>query len=387
MRFSLPVSGLACGLAFLACFGCSSSGASNPAADDAALVDSASSDVAADATDAIDDGDGAAPALRLAVEGDHLVDPDGKRIVLRGWNWGNWGTEQPQDAKDNAEKQHANAVRIPVRWWGDYPASMNARDDAAPEGHMNVDRLKELDHTIQDATRAHLWVVLFIDSNCGQASSVHDTVAACGTGSDGKPANFMNDTASRDAFFDLWKFLAKRYASTPYIGMYELLPEPNFGCKAGGGCPDWTLSNEFYTALLPVVRAADPRTPVLVGPNGGYEIRQLETAFMPGTEGVVYTGDLLQHAASDPASVDLATAFRAAHGVPVFIQQVGVPKSNATATDIVNRVLGQLRDADIGWTWWTYREPFSKGDGFAPYYGSPWQEDTAWLGLISGYFP
>ena len=378
MRFS----SLACSL-FVAVVGCSSSSSSNPAADDAAPIDSGVVDVATDSP-----ADVAAPVPRLAVEGDHLVDPDGKRVVLRGWNWGNWGTEQPQDAHDNAVTQHANVVRIPVRWWGDCPKSMNARDDTnVLEGHMNHDRLTELDATIADATREHLWVVLFVDSNCGQASSEHDTVEACGTGSDGKPANFMNDAASRDAFFALWKFLAGHYANTPYIAMYELLSEPNFGCKAGGGCPDWTLANKFYSDLLPVVRAADPRTPVLVGPNGGYEIKQLETAFMPGTTNVVYTGDLLQHAASDATSVDLATAFRTAHGVPMFIQQVGIPKSAPMASDLVKGVLGRLRDAGIGWTWWTYREPFSKGDGFAPYYGTPWQEDTPWLALISGYFP
>jgi len=277
-------------------------------------------------------------------------------------------------------------VRIPIRWWGDYPAKMNARDDGVPDSHMSADRLRELDGWIKQATDAHLWVVLFADSNCGQASTEHDTVEACGTGSDGLPANFTNDAKSREAFFGLWKFLATHYASWPYIGMYELLPEPNFGCKPGGGCPDWTLSNKFYSELLPIVRAADPRTPVLVGPNGGYDIRQLESAFMPGTTGVVYTGDLLQHAASDPDSVGLATAFRKAHDVPVFIQQVGVPQSNPDATAIVNRVLGQLRDADIGWTWWTYREPFATGNGFAPYYGSPWKENPTWLALIDGWF-
>ncbi|MGZ3420796.1 MAG: glycoside hydrolase family 5 protein [Polyangiales bacterium] len=354
--------------------GCSSASVLTPA--------DTGEDASEAAVDAVVDGPPAVP--RLSVDHDRILDPDGKPIVLRGWNWGNWGTEQPEDAADNAA-QGANVVRIPIRWWGDYPKDMNARLDGEG-GNMNGDRLKELDRTIADATSKHLWVVLFADSNCGQASSVHDTVEACGTGSDGKPANFMNDDKSREAFFVLWKFLASRYANTPYIGMYELLPEPNFGCKAGGGCPDWSLSNKFYASLIPIVRAADPRTPILVGPNGGYEIRQMETSFMPGTTGIVYTGDLLQHAASDPASVDLAVAFRKAHDVPVFIQQVGVPKSNAMATDITNRVLDQLRDAGIGWTWWTYREPFSAGMGFAPYYGMPWQKDADWLATITSHF-
>lgn len=398
MRFSgsrLPSARLPSVLLFIllgaagASVGCSSS-SSNPADVDAAPTDSGAID-AADAAD-VDDVpppsdapfDASSLPARLTIEHDHLLDPDGHRVVLRGWNWGNWGTEQPQDAADNVA-QGANAVRIPLRWWGGYPATMEARDDAS-EGHIVPARLAELDHTIADATSKGLWVVLFVDSNCGQASATRDTAAACGTASDGTPNNFVNDSKSRDTFFETWTFLAARYAEVPYIAMYELLPEPNFGCKDGGGCPDWTLAKKFYSALVPLVHAADPRTPVLVGPNGGYEVKHLEESFMPGTTGVVYTGDLLAHASSDPASVGLLTAFRAAHDVPVFVQQVGVPKSTAGATDIVNRVLGQLHDADIGWTWWTYREPFGVGNGFAPWYGTPWHEDDAWLALITNWF-
>ncbi len=368
---------------------CSSSSSTSPDAADPA--DDAPPDVTSDVTSDAPPGDAPseaidAPAIapRLTVSHEQILDPAGKPILLRGWNWGDWGTEQPEDASKNAA-QGANAVRIPVRWWGGYPAWMNARDDASP-GHMSPARLAELDHTIADAAAAHLWIILFLDSNCGQASPANDVVADCGTGADGLPANFMNDTKSRDAFFELWKFIAARYASAPYIGMYELLPEPNFGCKGGVGCSDWSVSNKFYASLLPIVRSVDPRTPVLVGPNGGYEMKQIETSFMPGTEGVIYTGNLLQHGASDPASVGVAKTFRAAHDVPVFIQQLGVPKSNATATDIVNRVMGELRDAGIGFTWWTYREPYSAGNGFAPYYGTPWKEDATWLALITSYF-
>src|SRR3954454_19522978 len=61
--------------------------------------------------------DGGAPPMRLSVSGQEILDPSGTPIVLRGWNWGQWGTMQPQDAADN-RAQGANVVRIPLRWWG-----------------------------------------------------------------------------------------------------------------------------------------------------------------------------------------------------------------------------------------------------------------------------
>lgn len=360
------------------------SSTSDVTADDGGAVDSggdAAPDAVSDANDATSD---AAAVPRLSIDGTQILGPDGAPILLRGWNWGEWGSEETKDAADNA-MQGANVVRIPLRWWGDYPNDADARKDGAP-GNIDPAHLTLLDKYVGDAIDKHLWVVLFVDSNCGQASLVRDTVAACGAAPDGSPRNFMNDPDSKKRFIEAWSFLAQHYASWPYIGMYELLPEPNFGCKAAT-CADWTVFPKFYAEVLPAVRAGDPRTPVLVGAGRGYDIQQIETSFMPGTEGIVYTGDLLQHAASDPTSVGYATAFRDKHHVPVFIQQVGIPKSATNATMLVNQVLGQLRDAQLGWTWWTYREPRSPGgNGFAPLYGDPATTDGAWLALIDGYF-
>ncbi len=80
----------------------------------------------------------AAPAAlpkRLSVSGANVLDPQGRPIVLRGYNWGQWGTVQPQDAADNVA-QGANSVRIPLRWWGDWRDGVDSRDVASP-GHID----------------------------------------------------------------------------------------------------------------------------------------------------------------------------------------------------------------------------------------------------------
>jgi hypothetical protein len=86
----------------------------------------------------------------------------------------------------------------------------------------------------------------------------------------------------------------------------------------------------------------------------------------------------------------------------VFVQQVGIDQSivtdmngNLDSTTYlmdVNTVLGQLDSDDIGWTWWTYRDQNSNGEGYAPWYLSKapdtWKAAVApgMLGTISSYF-
>jgi len=146
-------------------------------------------------------------AARLSVDGDKILDPSGVAIELRGWNWGQWGSEQAQDAADNAA-QGANVVRIPLRWWGFYnnedqtsdPVTrIDSRSDDAP-GHIEPQHLRALDRMIRDAACHGLWIDLFLDSNCGQASATGGTAAYCGTVASGAPASFANDPEMVEEF-------------------------------------------------------------------------------------------------------------------------------------------------------------------------------------------
>lgn len=332
---------------------------------------------------------GSSNATRLEVRGKDILDPNGTPIVLRGWNWGAWGTWQPEDAAENA-KQGANIVRIPLRWWGEYPAGEDSRRDEDP-GHIDAAHLKVLDAVIDGIVSQHLWVDLFFDSNCGQGSVEHGTLAACGATADGKPKNFANDPDTRQKFVEVWTFLADRYAKKPFIGMYELLSEPNMGCTNKKNCEDWTSFAKFYGALVPLVRAKDPRTPILVGAGGSYAIDRIDTALLSDAKGIIYTGDILSGASANPDVLAPAIRFRDTANVPIFVQQVGTKKSEPNAAANARQTLGALNAASIGWTWWTYREPRSStGENFAPFYKGPndpaWSVDQAWLDLVTGYF-
>lgn len=305
---------------------------------------------------------------RLTVSGDQVLDPAGKPIVLRGYNWGQWGTAQPQDAAANVT-QGANSVRIPLRWWGQWKDGADSRDASAP-GHIDPTHLALLDKTIEWASSHHLWIDLFVDSNNGQGASGKD--------------NFWNDPTMRAQFFQMWSFLAARYAHTPYMGSLELLPEPR-----AKGVSDAQVRS-FYDSLIAVVRKVDARTPIVVGPNDGYSAAQLDDAYTTVDKNLIYTADYFIF--DNPLNkLKQIQAFRSKYDVPVWVNQVGTPSGKPNSEQSSRTVLSALDKAGIGWAWWTYRDVGTKSTGEGIYYRSSkasnayWVAKTPWLSLVGSY--
>ncbi|WP_186762722.1 glycoside hydrolase family 5 protein [Lentzea tibetensis] len=307
---------------------------------------------------------------RLSVSGAQVLDPSRNPIVLRGYNWGQWGTVQPQDPGDNAAAG-ANSVRIPLRWWGVWKDGVDSRDPDAP-GHIDPDHLKVLDQTIAQASSNHLWITLFVDSNYGQ-------------GAGDRPDNFWTNPEMKQQFVEVWQFLVRRYLRTPYIGAFEILPEPNPAGVSDDGV------REFYDSIIPVIRAIDRRTPVVVGPNDNYNLNRLPAAHTTVDSNVIYTGNyfIFDNALSRiPDILDFQRRFDA----PVWINQVGIPSGNTDSKPKARSVLRAFNDNGIGWAWWTYRISGTNPDTHGIYYldaADPdhWLVKKDWLALVNGFLP
>jgi hypothetical protein len=338
---------------------------------------------------------GGGAANRLSVSGTKILGPSGQPIALRGWNWGQWGSVQPQDGADN-RAQGANVVRIPLRWWGQYdndqpntPIAEKTDSYIDTPPYVDQGHLDTLDAMIQEAACQGLWIDLFVDSDCGQESA-ESTSAYCGS-TDGGVESFATDPVMRARFTAVWQLLVTKYLNQPYIGMYEILPEPSFDCTSKKNCVRWQDAPDFYTPIAQSLRAIDARTPLLVGANGGYSETMVATALIPGIPGLIYTVDLLNDNAQDPAALSVVTSFRDSQQVPIFVQQVGVEQATADAGAVATTILADLDSDDIGWTWWTYRVLKSdQPTGYAPFYqgtdAGTWAENTAWLDLITAHF-
>lgn len=324
---------------------------------------------------------------RLSVRGADIVDPAGQPILLRGWNWGRWGTAQQQDAVENAA-QGANVVRIPLRWWGLYKGrvrEIDSREDGAPAG-VDPDNLRHLDEMVRWASSNKLWIILFIDSDCGQNSTQdRQQKAYCDpSGRYPQGRNFWTDADARKRFIDLWRFIAARYKDTPYLGMFEPLPEPN-----PPGVPPAQM-NAFYDEVMSSIRQVAPGVPFLVG-GRAYRARAVREAFNPAWKDVVYTGNLFLYAGKGAGALDdlrgraaELVALRERHKVPVFVQQVGVRSSEDPDLKLVRGVLQHLVQQRIGFTYWEYRASASP-DEYGVHYqrGNQWVAKREWIDAVS----
>jgi hypothetical protein len=330
-----------------------------------------------------------APA-RLTVDGSVLRGPDGGAVTLKGWNWGRWGTMQPQDASDNVA-QGANSVRIPLRWWGLYGTpGADSRLDSAP-GSINPANLQVLDDMVQRASDAKLWIVLFIDSNCGQNGLQTPAGAAyCDpTGQYPTGHNFWTDPALREQFVEAWKFIANRYKDVPYLALFEPLPEPN---PQGVSAADVTA---FYQEVMSGIESVVPNVPFLIGASNGYDISKVGQAYIPSRTNVVYTGDMFVHPqATDAATVaklnnqvGFLTTLRDKANVPVHVQQVAASPSvdpdnhwNATVLDILNQ-------SGVGFNFWEYRGSTSTTDygAYTKTSNGSWLPNQGVLDVVSAH--
>lgn len=307
-------------------------------------------------------------APRLIVDGQHLVKPNGKRIVLRGVNWGSWGENMEADA-DDMVAMGANCVRLPMaRWWGLYGgADVDARDDKAYAflRRENIERsLRELDWL----TARGLWVVLMIDSNCGQSGTQGpNDIAYCDPygvfGPNGR--NFFTDHPLRQVFKSIWRHVAARVRSIPNVAMFELLPEP-----LGGRGVEWAAPlREFYRELIAAVREVDAETPFLIGPRNSYEPTIIEEIHLPERNDVVYTGNFLSGKLTQrpkfDAALDALTDFRAAHTVPVFVQQMGRKSGDDPDLMHMQYALERFNAEKIAFTWWQHKQNTTNPEDYA----------------------
>ena len=356
------------------------------------------------------------------MSGSQILDPSGNPIILRGFNWGDWGSPLEQDAADNVS-QGANYVRIPLSWYfgsgtgaTDCGTGQDSYDPGSPQtGYINPANLAVVDQEVQWAGAAHLWVDLMVR---------------------GGDCDFWTNPTIIPQYLQMWQFLANHYKNTPYIGSYEILSEPHPATGGQKKLPNEEIVKALAEQNIASIRAIDPLTPIVVGAAQTYDIRNISTAYMPGIPNIIYTADFFElptyvksEKGKDPdigypgdyvdqefsssyvcnypdegngqdVSMDktwlaglltCATNFRSQYNVPVYINQVGLFTSTQEAMQYTQDVLGLFNQNGLSWTWWTYRQRPADDDpnSQAMIYkddSGVWQTKQDWLSLINGYF-
>lgn len=315
------------------------------------------------------------PAARLTLNGTQMLLPNGAPVMLRGINEGTWGQMQSGDAA-MIKGQGANVVRLLIRWWGRYGRTdVESRSDANP-GHFDPAHVTRLLTEIQWCLNAGLWVVVAIDSDCGQNGNQTPDMALYCDPAQTYPGgrNFWTDLSQRQLFKEAWIYLAGLLKNTPNIAFYELLPEPLEGYGSSYGAE----VSQFYQELMTAIedQAGDKRTPFLVGPRDAYNIYLCDEAYISDPRWknrVVYTGNLFIHvnttqdqvlAKLDDRIAALAT-MKTNRQVPVFVQQYGVRTAEDPSGFYLDAGLSKLNAAGIGYTGWQWRQNTSSPDAYA----------------------
>lgn len=243
-------------------------------------------------------------------------------------------------------------------------------------GHFDPAHVARLLQEIRWCTDQGLWVVVAIDSNCGQNGLQSPEMAAYCDAAGAYPGgrNFWTDLSQRQLFKEAWIYLAGRLKGLPNIACYELLPEPLEGRDSSYGAE----VSAFYEELMAAIEdgAGDSRTPFLIGPRDAYNITLCDEAYLadPRWKGrVVYTGNLFIHPkatqadtlADIDARLGALAAMKANRNVPVFVQQFGVRTGDDPDGVYLDAGLSRLDAAGIGYTGWQWRQNTASPDEYA----------------------
>lgn len=308
---------------------------------------------------------------RLTVSGTNLVSTlTSSTVLLRCLNWGRWGYVRAGDGA-LVVSWGVNCVRIPLRWDGVYSeAGTDSRDDGSP-GHVNPVNLAEHDRMMDEAEAAGLWIIPFIDSNCGQ-NGLQDAehIAYCDPGGiypNGH--NFWRDTVTRDLYKELWQFMAVRNRNRARIALVEPLPEPGpMGISE-------SLVRTFYSEMAAIIRPTGINAPFLVGAKS-YSAPDIDQCFNAAEPDFVSTANLFTFTGQTQAEnlqsltdrMTAITAHRTAHNRPVFVQQWGAESFEDPTRLYQNYTANLLNANNVGGAYWQMDDGNDSGSGFGVYY-------------------
>jgi endoglucanase len=140
----------------------------------------------------------------------------------------------------------------------------------------------------------------------------------------------------------LWRKLAERYASEPWMGGYDLINEPNWDLPGG------TLLKQTYVNITNAIREVDQNHMIII--EGNWFANDYTGLTPPWDDNMVYSFHKYWNYNSQE-SIQWMINIRNTHNVPIWLGETG-ENSNSWFTDLI-----KLSEANnIGWSWWPVKK-------------------------------
>ena len=301
-------------------------------------------------------------------DGQNLLDPDGRQVILRGVGLGGWlvpegymlhtpGFGSPssirtqfesllgpettdeffqiyrrnyvneKDIKTIADLGY-NSIRLPFHYalfYDTLTASLNEQGFAL------------LDTFLVWCKTYSLPVIL--DMHCAPGGQSKDNIAD----GDGVEARLWTDKANQDLTVAVWKEIARRYANESWIIGYDLLNEP----VLPQGYTNQTLRN-FYIRLINGVRSEDANHIVFI--EGNNYATNFDLLTPPMAANMVYAFHKYWNETTE-ATIQYLLNIRSQYDVPLWLGESG-ENSNTWFRETINL----METNNIGWNWWTHKK-------------------------------
>lgn len=298
--------------------------------------------------------------------GTEIVDGQGKPLMLRGINLGNWlepegymfhfdgGPQSPREIEDltreligvweadefwkkwragyitegdidRIKAMGFNSVRVPIHW--------KLFEGNGPEG------LELLDRLVQWARKDGIYIIL--DMHCAPGGQTGTNI----DDSYGYPWLYSSKTAQL-ALVGLWGRIAEHYRNEPIILGYDLLNEP---------IPHFPALQRYNKDLEPIykmlaaqIRAVDRNHVLILG--GAQWDSNFKVFGPPFDKNVVYTFHKYW-TATDTGVIQEYLDFRDKYHVPIWLGESGENKD-----EWIGEFVKTLEANHVGWCFWPYKK-------------------------------
>ncbi len=306
----------------------------------------------------------------MRAEGKAIVDANGKPVLLRGLGLGGWlvpegymlhipGRGSPSSIRNlildllgaadterfyqlyRANYVNANDLRQIAAWGFNsirLPFHYEMLSPPDQPGVFLESGFQVLDSLIVWSKRNQMYVIL--DMHCAPGGQNDQNISD----SDGE-AKLWTVPSNQDRTVEIWKKIAARYATEPWVIGYDLLNEP----VMPSGFSNFDLRS-LYRRLALAIREVDPNHILFIeGGNFATDFNNLTPPLLYGTN-IVYSFHKYWSETSKATIQDLLN-LRDNWNVPLWMGESG-ENSNPWFYETIKL----LEENNIGWCWWTHKK-------------------------------